>query len=643
MKRFIDRCAWCAVVVLENLMGLLPVPAVWRLGDFLGRIAHAVLPGYRELARANHRIAFAGEMSEPEIRASVARAFRSLGGNLLAGLRLSRCDLPELADRLQIDGLDDFRSPSLAGRGNIVALLHMGGWETTAQAAPLYLLPGHRLATIYQPLGNPLLDARVRAAREKRGIEAIARSDGFREAIRILRSGGVVGVLIDQHAGDAGIWTPFFGRLASTTTLPALLAARTGAALTLGTAASDGPGRWRLRFRTACDRPEGRGIEELTALLNRAAEAEIRRAPHEWFWVHRRWKTPSPKFLLKTYKRGVAAGHPGDLKPFRIVVRSPNWLGDAVMAAPAVRAIKHGRPDVHLTVLTPAKLADLWSAVPEVDAVLPIAAGETVFSVARRLRSGFDAAVVLPNSVRSALEPWLAGIPRRVGYAGRWRSRLLDQIVPADRPPGPPRHQVHHYLDLAERIGADLADPTLALPPAGFAGDGPVRIGLCPGAEYGPAKRWLPERYAEVMQRLSSARGCTWSVFGTARDTPIAAEILGRSGVSAEDRTGKTTLAELMQELRRCRVLVTNDTGTMHLAALLGVPVVAIFGSTEPALTGPLGSGHVVLRRRVECSPCFLRDCPLDFRCMKAIGVDEVVAAVERILDASPIEGVRVA
>jgi lipopolysaccharide heptosyltransferase II len=160
----------------------------------------------------------------------------------------------------------------------------------------------------------------------------------------------------------------------------------------------------------------------------------------------------------------------------------------------------------------------------------------------------------------------------------------------------------------------------------------PIKIGLCPGAEYGPAKRWLPKRFAEAAEKISAQSFVQWILFGTPRDATIGAEIAAVLGDYCVNRVGQTTLGQLIDELRECRLLLTNDTGTMHLAALLGVPVVAIFGSTEPRLTGPLGDGHVVLRHHVECSPCFLRECPIDFRCMKAVSVQEVANAVLSIL-----------
>ena len=319
------------------------------------------------------------------------------------------------------------------------------------------------------------------------------------------------------------------------------------------------------------------------------------------------------------------------------MIRSTNWLGDAVMSIPAVRAIKRGRPDAHVTILTPAKLADLWRHVAEVDEVICIERDDSVFSVAKKIRRNFDAAILFPNSLRSALEAWLARIPRRVGHPGHRRSWLLNQIwrrkkKKKDARPEPPRHQVHHYLALAEFIGADISSvesPPILNPQSAI--PHPI-IGLCPGAEYGPTKRWFPDRFAEVIRTVAAARDCEWVLFGVEKDAPIGDEILRDFTGPHRNLIGKTTLAQLIDELRRCDLLLTNDTGTMHLAAWLGVPTVSLFGSTEPALTGPIGTGHRILRHHVACSPCYLRDCALDLRCLKAINIQEVSAAIHEAL-----------
>ncbi|PYK73970.1 MAG: lipopolysaccharide heptosyltransferase II, partial [Verrucomicrobia bacterium] len=245
----------------------------------------------------------------------------------------------------------------------------------------------------------------------------------------------------------------------------------------------------------------------------------------------------------------------------------------------------------------------------------------------------FDVAILFPNSSRVALESWLSGIPRTVGYHGHWRRWLLNQTVPEPRKSGPPEHHSLRFVRIAHECGAETS--TVQHPTSNIqitVADQTLKIGLCPGAEYGPAKRWLPERFVEVAAKISGQTSAQWILFGTKNDAMIGDQIAAAIGDHCVNRIGQTTLDELINELRECRLLLTNDTGTMHLAALLSVPVVAIFGSTEPRLTGPLGNGHVVLRHHVECSPCFLRKCPIDFRCMKEVSTQEVVDAVLSIL-----------
>jgi lipopolysaccharide heptosyltransferase II len=341
----------------------------------------------------------------------------------------------------------------------------------------------------------------------------------------------------------------------------------------------------------------------------------------------------------------------------RIVIRSSNWLGDAVMSVPAVRALKRGLGGAHIAVLTPDKLADVWRLVPEVDEVIefPTPKGKGLlralsgmahaFRVAKLIRGrGFTTGVIFPNSLRTAVEMWLARVPCRAGYPGHARrSALLTKVLREDKPKratAPGSHQVHHYLRLAEFLGAELEkDLSFGFPGAVAARTTgtPARIAVCAGAEYGPAKRWLPESFAEVIQAMSDSGACRWQLIGTTKDRPVAAEIatLCENPANVENLCGETTLAQLIETLRASDALLTNDTGTMHLAALLGVRTVAIFGSTEPALTGPLGSGHTVVRKRAECSPCFLRECPIDFRCMKEIETTTVIGALRSGLGVS--------
>jgi lipopolysaccharide heptosyltransferase II len=551
----------------------------------------------------------------------------------------------KILERVEVENIESMAHEFRAGVPVVLVLSHLGTWEVFAQLMPKFV--GFvRNASVYQGLGNRFIDGHVRRTRSQTGLELFDRHDGFEPVIDLLRSGGGVGVLSDQHAGDHGVWTPFFGRLASTSPLPALLAKRTRAALIAAGVYTTGRARWRMVFTERFDEA-GASVAVLTSKINQVIEQQIRRAPEDWFWVHNRWKTPEPNFLLAHYKRGIYLP-PGisasDLKPFRILIRSSNWLGDAVMSVPAVRAIKDGRPDVHVTIAAPDKIAAMWKLIPEVDAVIPLPEG-SLLPIVRLLRQQipFEVAILFPNSLRVALESWLSGIPRRVGYRGHSRSWLVNQIVREPRKPGPPEHHSLRFLRIARECGAEtektsnVQRPTLNVQLSDCGqlstiNHQPLKIGLCPGAEYGPAKRWLPERFAEAVAKITAQSSAQWILLGTKKDAAIGEQIAAAIGDHCVNRIGQTTLEQLIDELRRCRLLLTNDTGTMHLAALLGVPVVAVFGSTEPRLTGPLGNGHTVLRHHVECSPCFLRECPIDFRCMKAVTTDEVAGAVLSML-----------
>jgi heptosyltransferase II len=617
------------------LVSALPLRALFIFGEGLGVCAWIFLRKYRRLALQNLAIAFGQEKSERELRVIARRHFRRLGSNLLCSIKLGVMPLDKIAQHVDVENVDAVHRELRAGRPVVLVLSHLGNWELVAQFLPS-LIGYVRNSTVYQKLGNRFIDAHVQKLRSRAGVELFDRREGFQKAFELLRGGGAIGILSDQHAGDQGIWAPFFDRLASTSPLPALLAKRTGAAL-IGTAVyTVGRARWRMVFTPRFDAPND-SAPALTAKVNEIVAQQIRHAPDDWFWVHNRWKTPRPNFLLTRYKRGVYLPReitPPNLQRFRILIRAPNWLGDSVITIPAVRAIKNGRPDAHITIAAPEKIAAIWKLVPEVDEVLSLT-NKSLFGTVAAIRGQmrFDAAVLFPNSLRVALEAWLARVPRRAGYRGHCRSWLLNQIVPERKRRGPPQHQVHRYLDFARELGAspDAAKIEIISRPQS-AMDEKIKIGLCAGAAYGPAKRWLPGRFAEAAAAVAAQLPVQWILFGTSADTEIGRIVETGLGDHCVNRIGQTTLDELIFELHGCQLLLTNDTGTMHLATLLGVPVVAIFGSTEPRLTGPLGQRDRVIRHQVECSPCFLRKCPIDFRCMKAVAVDEVVAAVMSIL-----------
>jgi heptosyltransferase-2 len=317
-----------------------------------------------------------------------------------------------------------------------------------------------------------------------------------------------------------------------------------------------------------------------------------------------------------------------------LVVRSPNWLGDAVMALPAVRNLKTMLEDDPLAVAAPEKLAALWQKCPFVDRVIALEKPRNLQATARQLRAEkFGSAVLLPNSLRSAAEAWRAGIPQRIGYARGGRGLLLTHTIPAPARNPVRLHQRFYYLDLVTALGgpSDPSLPKLRKEPTIVTGWRGLVLAICPGAEYGPAKRWPVENFVAVARHFIAKRNAKIVLLGAPGDAPVAEEF-ARQLPEVENRVGKTSLAEFMAALVMARLVLCNDSGAMHTASALGVPTLAVFGSTEPLLTGPMGARSRVLRHHVPCSPCFLRECPIDFACMKSITPEMAIAEAEALL-----------
>jgi heptosyltransferase-2 len=641
----LDRIIYWLALGVITVIRRLPLAVCFALGQLIGVVLWAILPGYRKLARENLTIAFGGQGSATpvdwhktpaEIRRLTFQHFVTLGANAVCAFKMTALSREDILRVAPIENLDRIKRNIAKGKGVVLAINHIGNWELYAQL--VFQVPEARFGTVYQALRNKDLDRLINGDRGKQGVATFDRKRGFNGAIALLREPGIVGVLVDQSAGDGGTWMPFFNRLASTSPLAAALAIRTESVVVPVAIYTTGFAKWRVVLRDEIPYDPA-NPEALTHDINTVLAEQIRESPADWFWVHNRWKTPLPNFLTVSQKRGTylpPGCDPAKLQPFRMLIRSPNWLGDAVMSIPTARAFKLGRPDARLAILAPAKLAPLWKTVAEVDEVIPFEAKESIFSVARKIRGRFEVAILFPNSLRSALEVRLAGIPRRVGYRGHHRERLLNQIVsePKKKKAAKPVHHADRYWRIADRCGALEPPSREPAPPRPVSGE--LRIAVCPGAEYGPAKRWPTERFREAMTLVSKQVSCTWVIVGTAADSPLATEILQGFEGRAEDLTGRTSLDELITTLRSCAALLTNDTGTMHLADWLEVPLVAVFGSTEPRLTGPRAPHSTVLRHQVECSPCFLRDCPLDFRCMKAVTPAEAAEAVLQLLPGAP-------
>ena len=329
----------------------------------------------------------------------------------------------------------------------------------------------------------------------------------------------------------------------------------------------------------------------------------------------------------------------------KILVVAPSWIGDTILAQPLLALLRLTNPDARIEVLAADWSAPLLARMTEVDAVSvnPFKHGEfnlgARFALGRRLASAdYAAAYVLPNSWKSALVPFFAGIPRRIGYHGEARYLLLND-----------RHQLDavRHPQLAQRYAA-LAGPLPAsLPPPHLSStreqQQAVRRALdlpldaspvifCPGAEYGPAKRWPARHFAALAQLVATPRNPAWLI-GSEKDVAVGAEIAGLSAGAALNLCGRSSLEQAIDLIASARAVVSNDSGLMHVAAALDRPLVALYGSSSPTYTPPLSSHAKIVSRNLPCSPCFKRECPLGhFDCMNGIAPQQIA----EILQAAP-------
>jgi heptosyltransferase II len=337
-------------------------------------------------------------------------------------------------------------------------------------------------------------------------------------------------------------------------------------------------------------------------------------------------------------------------------VRATNWVGDAVMSLPALRAIRERWPEAEIAVLARPWVAELYRHQECADRLL-------VYDhrgkhggfwgrerLARELREQrFDAAVLLQNAFEAAWLVWRAHIPERIGYARDRRRWLLTRALAVPARGEVPPHQCYYYLELLRRAGwidrlPSVDAITLRVPEeagreaerklvAAGARPGAMRIALAPGAAYGSAKCWLPERYAALADGLIAAADVDVILFGAPSERDMAERIARAMQRRAVNLAGATSIGELPALLRACRLFVGNDSGAMHVAGAVGIPVVGIFGPTDPEATRPATPQFTLIREPVSCSPCLLRHCPIDHRCMTRISVEHVFEVARALLE----------
>jgi heptosyltransferase-2 len=335
----------------------------------------------------------------------------------------------------------------------------------------------------------------------------------------------------------------------------------------------------------------------------------------------------------------------------KILIRATNWVGDAIMALPALRAVRARFSDANISIVARPYVADIYRDQQICNQLINYDPKGTHagFSGRERLAAElraqkFDVALLLQNAFDAAWLAWRANIPQRIGYARDGRSFLLTKPVPVPKPGEIPTHEKFYYLELLRRAGWLDALPdepfiAMAVPDAkrrrateflleSGARPHALRVAIGAGASYGSAKCWPPARFAELANRLQSQKDADILLFGTASETAVSTAIVADMHRPPINLTGKTAIADLPALLSQCQLFIGNDSGAMHVAAAVGLPVVAIFGPTDPLGTAPVTPRCTIVQEKPYCSPCFLRRCPTDHRCMTKVTPDMVEAAV---------------
>lgn len=332
----------------------------------------------------------------------------------------------------------------------------------------------------------------------------------------------------------------------------------------------------------------------------------------------------------------------------KILIRGTNWIGDAILTLPAVAAVRATYPKAHIAMLVKPWVADIYRLFSDLDEIIIYEnkfdnpAG--VLRLARTLKQKkFDAAILLQNAIEAAIIALAAGIPLRAGYDSDARGLLLTHPVRRTREVKKV-HQTDYYLEMVKALGCMSVPKEMHMETkinvlearnilSKFVPDADKAIiGIAPGATYGPAKKWFPERFAEVADRLAQKFSAQVIVMGGKSDDETAREVQKTAESKLINLAGKTTLREAIYLISRCRLFISNDSGLMHVAGALNVPTIAVFGSTNPTTTSPVGRNSVIVRHDVPCSPCLKKTCPTDFRCMRLVSVEDVLKVVQNLL-----------
>jgi heptosyltransferase II len=592
------------------IFSLLPYSILEFATELLGFVFVSIPSARRRLLFSNlkHSFPYWGHAKIKSVaRKSSARMFEmgffSLTYPFLSKDKLKRTMLYSK----KVEGqLEEYRRDA---RPMIVLLPHISLFETLVTSPYFRPQRGKRLGAIYRPNRNPVLDRWINRARVKSGLKIFARKAGLFKARDHLRDGNWLIVLFDQNAGKKGARGVFLDRLCSISPLPDLLGRTPDAQCIYAFPRRTAFFQSQLELKTVPPSQKGFSVAAHGIL-----EGDLKASMgglSEWLWLHGKWKTndmPHEFFHLQETKKSKF-DECIPVRKTKLWIRMPNWLGDIVMALPLIRAIRSGRPDASVTLLCKKQYVAFLESLKICENVtaLPDAKGLGYFCSFLKWRKDYpDGMLVLTNSLRGDLEAFLVGAKLRFGMIRKNRRPFLNAtwVIPKD---SAALHQTKIWGDLLGnfglRSGLDLS-PLSAEESVGNTPSRKVRIGVAPGSSNTPAKRLPVESWIEICSRLLaglSKENISIELFGTISEKKACGKIKNAlQSAFCIDRSGKTTLVELMKSLKEIDLLLCNDSGSMHLANCLGTPVLALFGPTDPASTGPIFNSPKII---LESSP----------------------------------------
>lgn len=512
-------------------------------------------------------------------------------------------------ERFSIDPLPQEALTTLKEGQPIIVLLPHAGLIECSMLMPF--LSDHKLPPIgalYRPFKNPSLEAWVKKARSAYGAEMLSRKQGYFRAKDILQHGGILVTLFDQNAGIHGSMSLFMERICSTTVLPDKLATHTGARCFCLHARRTGFWRASLNVQPLT------GSEQKPVLVraNQWLEGLLRSDDvtcASWLWAHKRWKfqdTPAERLRLKA-RQSSLEHYPEIPRKLRLWIRMPNWLGDVIMAIPLIRAIRSSRPDAAICLLAKPHLLPLLHRFNLAEELRALPEGiERWRTLARWRRDYPDIQILLTNSTRGDLEARLIGAPQRFGMLRPNKHRPL--LTHCWQVPEQLDERLKHQMDVWERFlkhfGLACPPDRTALYPSPIRPEkAALRLGLICGTENNPEKRWPVPHWRTLLDTLLGKEHiASIELLGTARDRLITDAVAeGFSDQRLSNRAGETDLEGFCESLRALDLLICNDTGGMHLANALGVPVLALFGPTNPVRTGPVFDAPTTLLQPPGC------------------------------------------